>query len=256
MIPQDVLDALRTYEGATDYMYADHLHGKVTVGVGLMLPNAHAAVLLPFVKGVDEVTGKFSLEPASDDEKTAAWNAVRQAYHDKKLAMAQQNVQIKEENAEIDKENQLIAAHKMTGTKQKPLKLLKPGNVSASYYEDVTTIRLTSDVIDAMLIKKVQEFLKYLRHTFKKANNYPADFNDFPLAAQEALLDLMYNLGPGNFAKRTELLNAIADDLNWPKAAEQSHRSNVQAKRNTYVRGLFTDLKKGEKLGPSTLPLE
>ncbi len=254
MIPQDLLDALRTYEGATDYMYADHLHGKVTVGVGLMLPNAHSAVLLPFVKGVDAVTVKFSLEPAGDDEKKAAWNAVRQAYHDKKLAMAQENVQIKEENAQIDKDNQLIAAHKETGTKQQHFKLLKPGNVLASYYEDVTTIRLTSDVINSMLIEKVQEFLKYLRHTFTKAN-FPTDFNNFPLAAQEALLDLMYNLGPGNFAKRTELLNAIAADLNWPMAAENSHRSNVQAKRNTYVKSLLTGLKKGDKLEPSTLPL-
>ncbi len=44
------LAKLKEFEGCVPWMYRDTV-GKITVGVGLMLPNARAAELLPFLAG-------------------------------------------------------------------------------------------------------------------------------------------------------------------------------------------------------------
>ena len=45
------LAKLKEFEGCVPWMYRDTV-GKVTVGVGLMLPDVKAAQALPFVKGL------------------------------------------------------------------------------------------------------------------------------------------------------------------------------------------------------------
>jgi GH24 family phage-related lysozyme (muramidase) len=49
------LTKLKQFEGCVPWMYRDTV-GKVTVGVGLMLPNAEAAQALPFITGAHAAT--------------------------------------------------------------------------------------------------------------------------------------------------------------------------------------------------------
>ena len=49
------LTKLKEFEGCVPWMYRDTV-GKVTVGVGLMLPNTEAAQALPFFAGVRAAT--------------------------------------------------------------------------------------------------------------------------------------------------------------------------------------------------------
>jgi GH24 family phage-related lysozyme (muramidase) len=49
------LTKLKQFEGCVPWMYRDTV-GKVTVGVGLMLPNAEAAQALPFIAGAHTAT--------------------------------------------------------------------------------------------------------------------------------------------------------------------------------------------------------
>jgi GH24 family phage-related lysozyme (muramidase) len=49
------LTKLKEFEGCVPWMYRDTV-GKVTVGVGLMLPNTEAAQALPFLAGVRAAT--------------------------------------------------------------------------------------------------------------------------------------------------------------------------------------------------------
>jgi GH24 family phage-related lysozyme (muramidase) len=58
------LAKLKEFEGCVPWMYRDTV-GKVTVGVGLMLPNAKAAEALPFVAGnraatPDEIAAEYA----------------------------------------------------------------------------------------------------------------------------------------------------------------------------------------------------
>lgn len=68
-ITPDILDRTKRFEGNIPYMYLD-TKGNVTVGVGLMLPNANAAVALPFKRNSD-------LLLASDIEKKAEWTTIK-----------------------------------------------------------------------------------------------------------------------------------------------------------------------------------
>jgi GH24 family phage-related lysozyme (muramidase) len=61
------LAKLKEFEGCVPWMYRDAV-GKVTVGVGLMLPDAKAAAALPFVLGARAATtGEIAAEYARVD---------------------------------------------------------------------------------------------------------------------------------------------------------------------------------------------
>jgi GH24 family phage-related lysozyme (muramidase) len=61
------LAKLKEFEGCVPWMYRDTV-GKVTVGVGLMLPDAKAAAALPFVIGTRAATpGEIAAEYARVD---------------------------------------------------------------------------------------------------------------------------------------------------------------------------------------------
>ncbi len=71
------IQKLRQYEGSVPWMYLDTV-GKVTVGVGLMLPNAVAAKALAFVSGgrgatPDEIAAEFARVSAMPKGRAAAF---------------------------------------------------------------------------------------------------------------------------------------------------------------------------------------
>lgn len=59
--------SLKIFEGNTDFLYLDS-KGKVTVGVGFMLPDENSALAFPFLD--------FDDNPASDEQKRAEWRTV------------------------------------------------------------------------------------------------------------------------------------------------------------------------------------
>ncbi|HSY68290.1 MAG TPA: hypothetical protein VK813_06600 [Edaphobacter sp.] len=64
------LAKLKEFEGCVPWMYRDTV-GKVTVGVGLMLPDAKAAEVLPFVLGARAASpGEIAAEYARVDSMT------------------------------------------------------------------------------------------------------------------------------------------------------------------------------------------
>jgi GH24 family phage-related lysozyme (muramidase) len=65
------LAQLKTFEGCVPWMYRDSV-GKVTVGVGLMLPDAAAACALPFEAGV----GTAATSPATAQQIEAEFARV------------------------------------------------------------------------------------------------------------------------------------------------------------------------------------
>jgi len=66
-------------------------------------------------------------------------------------------------------------------------------------------------------------------------------FGDFPLSAQIALWDMIYNLGPGGLRREFPLMRQAIQDGDWEEAARQSHRGDIGEPRNDYVRDLFME---------------
>jgi len=65
---QEAIDkSLKVFEGNTEFLYLDS-EGKVTVGVGFMLPDESSALAYPFLD--------FDDNPASDEQKRAEWRTV------------------------------------------------------------------------------------------------------------------------------------------------------------------------------------
>lgn len=64
---QEIDESIRHFEGETDFMYLD-TEGRVTVGIGFMMPNEEAAVSFPFLD--------FDDNPASAEQKRAEWRKI------------------------------------------------------------------------------------------------------------------------------------------------------------------------------------
>jgi GH24 family phage-related lysozyme (muramidase) len=119
-----------------------------------------------------------------------------------------------------------------------------PGHV-ASYYQQFTTLHLGQADIDSVLTADMELAQGYLRNAFP-------NYDSFPQKAQEGLLDMMFNMGPGKFTQQKwpsffAAVNATPPD--WTAAANQCHRAGISDTRNSVVRQLFLDAASGTK-GP------
>jgi len=108
----------------------------------------------------------------------------------------------------------------------------EPGH-KASYYKQFTKLAL--DMTDAST---------FLREDLEGAasdleTRFPS-LDDYPEAAQDALLDMMFNIGLTKFKKSNwPSLFAAVETKDWKKAASESHRSDVPDNRNDAIRDLF-----------------
>jgi GH24 family phage-related lysozyme (muramidase) len=71
------LTKLKQFEGCVPWMYRDTV-GKITVGVGLMLPDASAAAALPFLANTraatpQEIAAEFARVDALPPGRTSAF---------------------------------------------------------------------------------------------------------------------------------------------------------------------------------------
>ena len=178
---ETVLAKLKEFEGCVPWMYLDTV-GKVTVGIGLMLPSGPAADALPFVIGDRAAT-----------------------------------------TAEIAKEFARVSG-------------MEKGRV-AKFYARTGGLRLTQEAIDTKLRSTLEGFEGYLRR-------YLPMYDSLPDAAKVALLDMVYNLGPGRlFAEYPRLIAAI-EAGDWKAAAAASARRGPSPARNLWTKQQLLDAAK------------
>ncbi|WP_122572160.1 hypothetical protein [Pseudomonas viridiflava] len=102
---------------------------------------------------------------------------------------------------------------------------------TADWYEDYTSLYLSDDFIDS----KLQDIVK---SNFNPLKTVFPEFGSFPSAARIAIHDMYYNLGEAGLLKFKNLMAAIGR-RDWAGAAAESHRLDINEKRNDYVRDLF-----------------
>ena len=195
------IEQLKQFEGSVPWMYLDTA-GKVTVGVGSMLPDARAAGRLRFLAGDRAATTE---EIARDFARVSGLS------------------------------------------KGKP----------APFYRKTGGLRLTEETIDERLREVLEGFEGYLRSHIR-------DYDGLPDAAKMALLDMVYNLGPGRLFQEYPKLLAAVEARNWTGAAAASLRRGPGAARNAWTREQFLDAAKQielqaeaalERTSPGWLPV-
>ncbi len=99
-------------------------------------------------------------------------------------------------------------------------------------YQRITVLSLPEGwaVADAAQ-RLTNEFLPPLRI------QYP-DYDTYPQTVQEALLDMIYNLGAGGLAKFLRLKAAVKAQQ-WQVAAQDCHRMGIQQARNDWTAAQF-----------------
>jgi len=201
-------------EGRVAHMYLDS-KGKVTVGVGQLLPSASIAAEYPFFLGA----GKPS--QASMSGSTAGGAVPAMSNGGTGITVGRRATR-QEIEAEFRK-----------------VKALTP-NLPARWYGKHTTLVLKEEEITALLFKRIRTFETSLRGVFH-------EWDKFPASAQLALLDLQYNTG--SVASKFPSLTRAAKAHDWARCAIECHRAPpVGAKRNLNTRLLFLQAAQIDKL--------
>ncbi|MBW2647435.1 MAG: hypothetical protein JRE23_14925 [Deltaproteobacteria bacterium] len=109
----------------------------------------------------------------------------------------------------------------------------QPKGKIASAYKKHTKLDLPETEIDALFRAHVKDFKSQLRSKF-------SGFDTFPEEAQEALLDMAFNLGAHALKTKWPKLNQEGiDKKDWKAAAKHCNRPDVSLKRNNMVKELF-----------------
>lgn len=110
----------------------------------------------------------------------------------------------------------------------------KPAGHPASYYKQFTKLTIPMDKAKALLRSDLEGAAADLKIRFSKLDDYPED-------AQDALLDMMFNLGLTRFTRaKWPGLFAAVEKQDWKAAAAESNRPDVQPARNAAIRALFS----------------
>jgi hypothetical protein len=128
---------------------------------------------------------------------------------------------------EIGAEHALIAG--MAGDGEHP----------ASYYEQFTSLYLPQVDIDQLVTT-------HLRGDFKALLKLFPGFGNYPLSAQIALWDMIYNLGPPKLRSEFPRMRQAILDGDWEAAARESERGGISDERNQFVHDLFIDAAEAE----------
>jgi GH24 family phage-related lysozyme (muramidase) len=114
-----------------------------------------------------------------------------------------------------------------------------PLGYKAPYYGQVARLRMPAAEINRLRDQHIQRFYAHLRAIYTRGRGYHHDFDQFPLAVQMALFDLVFNLGPSRLVNVFVRLDVAIRAEDWAQAAVESNRPQIQAARNHYVRQLF-----------------
>lgn len=107
-------------------------------------------------------------------------------------------------------------------------------NLAARSYAKYTALNLPADVCWAMLKTRIDhEYIPGLKRAYK-------DWDQYPLPAKRALLDMAYNLGLKGLSK-FKTMNGHVDKLAWDKAADACERKGIPKERNSWTRARFQE---------------
>ena len=108
---------------------------------------------------------------------------------------------------------------------------MKKGRASA-FYSSKPGLQLSTQAIDDKLRATLEGFEGYLR-------THVPGYDLLPDAAKLALLDMIYNLGPGRLFAQYPRLFAAIERGDWKTAAAASLRRGPSAARNAWARQQF-----------------
>lgn len=108
------------------------------------------------------------------------------------------------------------------------------GDRGAAFFEQFTNLYLPQIDIDRLVSD-------LMRGNFEDLLQMFPSFGNFPLSAQIALWDMIYNLGPPNLRSEFPLMRDAILEGDWEEAARQSHRLGISDQRNQHVFDLFMD---------------
>ena len=109
----------------------------------------------------------------------------------------------------------------------------RPDNASAGYFEPFSQLYLPQSDIDRLVVE-------HMRGDFRALLRLYPGFGNYPLAAQIALWDMLYNLGPPRLAEYPSMRRAILEG-DWELAARESARTGIGDERNQHVFDLFME---------------
>ena len=110
----------------------------------------------------------------------------------------------------------------------------------ASAYKPHTKLDLPTKEIDKLLDTRIDGFKKELKLKFSKFDNYP-------LTAQFALLDMAFNLGTSGLVTKFPSFKKAVEAEDWEKAAKESNRPQVSATRNATAKKWLEEAGKSKK---------
>jgi len=102
----------------------------------------------------------------------------------------------------------------------------------ASRYKDFTKLELSQKEIDLQLDRHIDEFVSSLE---RKVDN----FEQFPDPAQNALLDMAFNLGVSGLVKKFPKLIQASNQQDWQTCAAECKRRGISDQRNQETKSLF-----------------
>jgi GH24 family phage-related lysozyme (muramidase) len=108
------------------------------------------------------------------------------------------------------------------------------GTHGAGFYQPFTKLTYDEAIGAQFLTGKLQSCIDALALCFP-------DLDSYPPGPQDALLDMMYNMGAGEFSEdRWPHLFAAVEAKDWATAAQQCTRQGIGDERNNATRALFT----------------
>lgn len=115
-------------------------------------------------------------------------------------------------------------------------------NHQPAYYDQFAKLKLNQEDINTYLDQKLQSCEKELMNLFTES-----EYSHYPQKAQEALLDMIFNLGLTQFINKfPNLVNAVKKK-DWKTAANECHRLGISESRNNEIKELFNQSVKNKK---------
>ncbi len=109
-----------------------------------------------------------------------------------------------------------------------------PKGRAATFYRKANGLRLGEDAIDQRLRGVLEGFEGYLRA-------HIAEYGGMPDGTKLALLDMVYNLGPGRLFQEYPKLIAAVESGDWRGAAAACARKGPSAARNNWTKEQFAE---------------
>ena len=202
---------LKISEGLAYHLYLD-TNGYVTVGHGHMMDHVGLAITLPFQ------TAMARTEPARElfSQLQMPNMSVGISQYMKMGARRATQDEIKQD---------------WNAVKAQPFGL----HIPAKSFQEFTACWLSKQDVEDLFDQDLKEHVQSI-----KTYVFP-DFDTFPQAAQEAIFDMEFNMGPTTLNTFTNFKKAV-NARDWDGAANTCHRITPHEERNVWTKNMFLKL--------------